>query len=395
MKTSIILFFGLSFFTALNSSAQNYRVKNAYIQFFNGIEIIPLINTSYIYSGTNGGAYKCEADFAGTHPEENNYQFNPINYDFSFLDGMDGTTHLPIMKYTKQYNEHNKVTEYLEQAWDGYHYMNYRKTIYTYEENNMIKKALYGWDVTTWYIFAIIDFIYSDVRLTEEIHTYSEGAEWLNSLMYAYSYDSLNRLASYELKLWEDDAFQKFSIYTLHYKDAVHVDTINYGYIGDTSYVTEIQYYYSYNEDEKIQRIIVKNVPGSLYSTYNYSFDDNGNISTVFRVQSDTPEAYETTIITWEKYDTIEHTFSSEDINIYPNPVHDELYISFDNSDQSPVTINIYDLYGELVNTINSSGNQIVWNLTNASGGRVANSIYIIKFAKDNDSINTKKIIVV
>ncbi len=90
---------------------------------------------------------------------------------------------------------------------------------------------------------------------------------------------------------------------------------------------------------------------------------------------------------------------SSALVQNYPNPVNSEnATITYEISETTPVTIDIYDLLGHRIKSLVSETKDpgqynLEWDLTNESGYQVKNGIYICLMQKSG-SRNSTKIIV-
>jgi hypothetical protein len=81
----------------------------------------------------------------------------------------------------------------------------------------------------------------------------------------------------------------------------------------------------------------------------------------------------------------------------YPNPFNPETTISFSNREAGNVSINIYNMKGQLVKTLineylEAAYHNIVWNGKDNTGKSVSSGIYFYKMKSGNYS-NTKKMI--
>ncbi len=84
-------------------------------------------------------------------------------------------------------------------------------------------------------------------------------------------------------------------------------------------------------------------------------------------------------------------------INNYPNPFNPETTISFNNPQNGQVSLTIYNIKGQLVNTlldeeISAGPHSLVWHGKDNSGKSVASGIYFTKVKTEN-SIQTKKML--
>ena len=83
---------------------------------------------------------------------------------------------------------------------------------------------------------------------------------------------------------------------------------------------------------------------------------------------------------------SIENNEIDNQLNVYPNPAHDQLNIQCDNNMQS---IEIIDIMGRSVKSVaNIDGSTYSLNISNLS-----NAIYFVKVVDDNNQVLVHKII--
>jgi hypothetical protein len=83
---------------------------------------------------------------------------------------------------------------------------------------------------------------------------------------------------------------------------------------------------------------------------------------------------------------------------VYPNPAREQLMIVYELENETPVTLEAYDLYGRkvasLMQGVQSSGTRtFTWNLTSALGQRLNSGIYTITLKAGTESL-TKKVVI-
>jgi hypothetical protein len=90
---------------------------------------------------------------------------------------------------------------------------------------------------------------------------------------------------------------------------------------------------------------------------------------------------------------TLEGTAIS--LEAHPNPFNPVVQISFNVPAQGPVLIQIYDISGRLVRTLESSVrtqgiHTTAWNGTNDAGGVVASGVYFCRFSMGGSAVTKK-----
>jgi hypothetical protein len=82
----------------------------------------------------------------------------------------------------------------------------------------------------------------------------------------------------------------------------------------------------------------------------------------------------------------------------YPNPFNPETTIEFNNPVQGQVSVNIYNLKGQLVKSLlhdnlNQGHHKVVWQGRDSNGKQVSSGVYFYKISSGNNKSVTKKII--
>ena len=82
-------------------------------------------------------------------------------------------------------------------------------------------------------------------------------------------------------------------------------------------------------------------------------------------------------------------------IRTYPNPFNPKINFSFEIYSPGIVSLNIFDLSGRKIKTINKSfyqagTNQVSWNAEDENGNNVASGAYIFDLAYDQKNIRGK-----
>ena len=90
---------------------------------------------------------------------------------------------------------------------------------------------------------------------------------------------------------------------------------------------------------------------------------------------------------------SINNTFKNNDFEIYPNPLTDNLFLSFNLNENSKIKFAIFDLLGNKVYESNEklieSSNHVLYNKINLNSG-----YYFVTLYKDGSPIGSKKIII-
>ncbi|PKN72758.1 MAG: hypothetical protein CVU50_06370, partial [Candidatus Cloacimonetes bacterium HGW-Cloacimonetes-3] len=82
----------------------------------------------------------------------------------------------------------------------------------------------------------------------------------------------------------------------------------------------------------------------------------------------------------------------------YPNPMRDELKLNVENAKASSLSIDVYNIRGQLVHRIplanqaDSAKIECTWNGKDGNNHRVANGIYLLRLVANNKVVTTKRI---
>lgn len=114
----------------------------------------------------------------------------------------------------------------------------------------------------------------------------------------------------------------------------------------------------------------------------NQTFADQGN--------------YTQTSLSWTPSTGIIENTSDFDFTVYPNPFNNETFIKFENKTNDNPEIEIYDIKGSAVKTINYNNiqteNTVIWDGTNQLNKKVSEGLYIVKI-KIGENTSYKKIL--
>ncbi len=158
-------------------------------------------------------------------------------------------------------------------------------------------------------------------------------------------------------------------------------------------------------------------LPNGLQMTIAYSFADPSNLVEIYRTNDQNihfghPVVFENNLISFYSYIISMYRFpnitSSDEseiatinkfsLNNFPNPFNPETTISFNNPESGKVTLSIYNIKGQLINTLldeetKAGVHNIVWNGKDEKGKRVASGIYFSRINTRNSSLTKKMIL--
>jgi hypothetical protein len=99
----------------------------------------------------------------------------------------------------------------------------------------------------------------------------------------------------------------------------------------------------------------------------------------------------------YTKYDSTMHgasvhntSYALQDINVYPNPAADELYITYTLFTSQPVAIRLTDITGKCVRSISVDNTTTGSNKANISVAALPQGIYFLQLQLDGNVVNKK-----
>ncbi len=148
-------------------------------------------------------------------------------------------------------------------------------------------------------------------------------------------------------------------------------------------------------------QIFISNIPTSDWTSFNISFPtyaaaDSGHIYLASYAAADAssmPHGNSVLYVDNLNFDKLitsvsEQTVKNTLFNLYPNPASDILTLNFGNRNNADLTLNIYNVTGELVSSETLRQNQQQINI-----GELSNGIYMVEIKSNGWSENQKLII--
>jgi hypothetical protein len=208
------------------------------------------------------------------------------------------------------------LIERIWQHWDVSVWVNYSKSLYTYDENNNETEALHqNWDVSVWVNFTKYSYTYDVNNNRIELLTQSwYHDDWLNGYKYSYTYDGNNNQSESLYQEWNGSA----SAWVNYSKNLYTYDENNnqteelsqtwdgYAWVNDNRYsytydvnnnqieslhqrwngsasawVNVDRYSYTYNSDNNLIESLNQTWVVSAWvnkSKYSYTYDGNNNL---------------------------------------------------------------------------------------------------------------------
>lgn len=396
-----------------------YRSTEIYYDTWDGAEWVEDERTVYSYNEEEGSSEEISQIWNGSDWENSykyTYKFNNNN-NLYIYQYWNGTEWLNEYRYVYDY-ESGYLSNYLVQLGDSLSWNNYYRFIYyRNSQTNLEDSVLYQtWNVSAWENYQLTRYIKNSNGKDSIITYYNWSAGWVNVSRYLYSYNSSSLNYSYVYELWDGSDWVPSSRYTLNYDS-----NSNYlGYIYETwdgaLWINASKYSYTYNGDNKQTEYKRQNWDGALWENdwrYTYEYDLNGSRTeqeyqdyVMGNWESDYRELYsydennnrtETLREVWDgtifiNYSRIRFFYelvtSVEDeqivnsfqlYNNYPNPFNPSTKIDFILPEKSNVTLIIYDILGNEVQTILNSELESGLKSVSFNASGLASGVYLYK----------------
>lgn len=332
-----------------------------------------------------------------------------ICYDWVVFSASWVVTYMEVNTY-----DTNGIIEYIKHIWTGTTWGYNEKESYMYDgDGNLTEIINYGWSGGVWENMNRTVFNLSGGMIDEVIFQYWNGSNWVNSMRHVYSYD-VNMLIveiveynwksmgsywkhSYKRSYSYDGNLNLYEIIVIAWDDNndiwVNDQKNNYTYDMTGNLVEEVIAYwngawensnrttYSYDGNGSLLEEIFANWNSgwNQYLKKTYSYDGEGLLSE--RI------TYQWALTVWENFEKCvfkyydefagiaEPGILSESINIYPNPVYDNINIS----SQYPVQVVVSNFQGQILYSSELNGNTII-DTRNWPGG-----LYFIRSTYKNN----------
>ena len=332
----------------------------------------------------------------------NSKSFPTEQIKYSALSGIfkDGESRTIINK-TILDNGFLLISQLIE-SWDGSNWVNYHRSLYTYDVNdNMIELLIESWDGSNWVNYHRSLYTYDvNNNLIEELVLLWGSSNWVNDSKTIYTYDVNNNLIE-KLRLdWDGSHYvnQDRSLYTYDVNDNLIEELV---LLWDGSnWVNYYRSLYTYDVNDNLIEELVVLWGGFIWENYGkilYTYDVNNNLIEELVLLWD--------VFTWvngykytyyyiptgiEQIEGEVNTYSLSDN--YPNPFNPSTTISYSVPEIEFVTLKVYDVLGsEIVTLVNEEkpvgGYEVDFNASELSSG-----VYFYKLQAGN-FIQTKKMV--
>lgn len=295
------------------------------------------------------------------------------------------------------YDSNQNLVSLLTQNSVNNTWVNYSITISTFDENNNKISTLYQiWQNNTWKNTSLNTYTYDENNnlISKIRQTWQYDNTWINSTKNIYTYDSYNNIWTILDQEWNDNNWEDYTLMTYNYNSFNNPVSAIEQIWNNNNWEDDLKYTYSYDENNNLIELLIlywynNNWVNSWQNTSTFS-PDNFMLSDVIKVWT-----YDGTTIEYGDSTYIHfHTILNEDewivngnnVIVFPNPCSEKFTIE---SNLIFDSIEIYNIYGELVYAIPSSNAKLSMDINIVER---PNGIYFVKLLVGTKTI-TKKII--
>ncbi len=307
-----------------------------------------------------------------------------ISYTYDGLGRIDvmtsqlwiATEYFDDMRTTFTYGTGNRietaVTERYIGAWE-----NYRKEVYSYDGNsNLTEMLTQNWSGAAWVDLLRTTSTYNGLNQeTESVYQLWSGSAWTNQSRNEYTYNGSGELTIDRYSTWVGSAWSPSDVDTLKYSSGKNIETVTYN-IG-TGFLQRSNYTYDGNDNLILE----------LGTTKTPFTEWENSDRTVFVYES----------ILAVKVDDTPLPGDFALLQNHPNPFNPTTTIRYSLARPQLVHIEVYNILGQLVSTLENSEQgagvyETTWNGKNANGQEVASGVYFYRL-KAGDFVQTRKMV--
>lgn len=299
--------------------------------------------------------------------------------------------------YYEIFDSSNRLVESMYEGWDTFHYhlLPPRLNIRHYDEAGYADSLYYSDGVnTTFYAKRCFE---GGMLIRTDVYKLI-GDSWTSYGRYLYTYPTAPVFLSVHLNpyfepiIYDYDFTREVAMNT----KCIPQDITFYRWIEDTNeWVFSGPLFYS-------QRVSNNTVilSESLEDTYQgYQIDNSFNLSgDLYRREYAGVYGgmHSTTLLTWDRElnadDELIPVVSTE-LRCYPNPFKQEIRLSIEGSDRSPIELSVYNIRGQLIRKWESeSAKEIIWDGKDVNATQVCRGIYLIS-AKQGNSRTVRRVV--
>ena len=300
-------------------------------------------------------------------------------------------------------NGHLYLYYAIYQSWDGSTWINSSQYTYTYDgDGNMISRYGESWDGSAWVNSSQGTYAYDgDGNQLSFLHQTWDGSVWVSVNQYTHTYDGDgNRISSFG-EYWDGSAWGNFYLYTYTYDgNGNRLSELEQSWDGNI-WVNSSQYSNTYDGNENLLTHVTQTWDGSVWVSsrqYTFTYDGDGmGLSWLYQTWdgnawlNDWVRFYTYATLTI-KNNTTPYSFVLN--QNYPNPFNPITSISYQITEAGKVNISVFNISGQLVETLvnehrTEGSNSTLWNANNVSSG-----LYFYKLTAGNKTVTKKMLLI-
>lgn len=173
------------------------------------------------------------------------------------------------LKLLFQYNDNNKIKEWLILGNNGSGWSNSDKhEMYYDEQGNLITGINLDWNINEWDSASRIDYSYNIGMLSQSVFQIYKNNAWTNLTRSNYTYDSNNNLLTRQVESWNNDKWQNNNLITYYSTQNKNDSILFQSWVNnDWQNDKKTVFYYSNNAID-LDSLIAKSWDGFIWLNY-------------------------------------------------------------------------------------------------------------------------------
>lgn len=287
-----------------------------------------------------------------------------------------------VQRSLNTYDAENRLTNVIDQNWDGFSWVNTDQLVYTYDGNgDLVLQSYKNWDGTSFVDFYQQIFTYDNnhnilTRIsqvwngtlwnngTRQVSVYnannlltirvnqSWNGAWNDVTRTLYTYDVNNDLDTllsqkWSFNAWNDDYRSVYDFDAHHNRTFIKEQLA----IGIGVWEDQEKYEYMYDQFDNVTHLVNSDYDnGNWIPVYQYNIindDDQNRSSEVFQNWENGWENADSTQYYYTNLTGVKEILAPHVMSLYPNPTNDQLNIEFEKAFEGQISI--YTVQGKLV----------------------------------------------
>ena len=409
---------------ALQAQAMGVQLDRATLESFavRPQAFFPTSDTSYLWTGaawqfTEHGTYTYVGSKVNTYFSQfwigswENYELSTWGYNgpgtiasilFQTWD-TDSSAWANSARSVMTYDGSNRLTVMESQSWNGADFAGTARILYTYDGSSRVETVITQEWTGAWSNVTRTTYTYNGAGLESQsvVDNYF-GGNWLTTYRWTSTYDGSNRLTlrvrEFYNTFWNNDAKSEYDY------NGSGDNTLQRDYLWLTSdwALTDVDTM-KYDGSHRLTQTVYNNIlPFANVSRTDNAYDGSGNLV------EEISAAFSGTWINTDRYVFVYTSLASKiegeplpaDFSLWqnhPNPFNPTTTIRYSLSRPHLVQIEVYNVLGQLVSTLENSEQGVgvyetTWDGTNANGQDVASGVYFYRL-KAGEFVQTRKMV--